>query len=123
MGKTLICSVTKKDLEVQTFRSGGKGGQHQNKTDSGVRIVHRDSGAVGESREDRCQSINKKIALKRLASHPLFLRWVSKMATEQITGKTIEQRVDEQLLPQNLKIEAKNDLGQWEEIDNTENPK
>lgn len=50
--KELLFSLTKKDFRIETFRSGGKGGQHQNKTDSGVRIVHLESGAVGESREE-----------------------------------------------------------------------
>ena len=65
MKKELLFSITKKDFEVQTFRSGGKGGQHQNKTDSGVRIIHRASGAVGESRSERSQLVNKRLALKR----------------------------------------------------------
>ena len=56
----LLFSITKKDFEIQTFRSGGKGGQHQNKTDSGVRIIHRDSGARAESREERSQARNKR---------------------------------------------------------------
>lgn len=39
--KVLLFSVTIKDCEVQTFRSGGKGGQNVNKVESGVRIIHR----------------------------------------------------------------------------------
>ena len=41
--KKLLFSVTKKDFDIQTFRSGGKGGQHQNKRDTGVRCVHKAS--------------------------------------------------------------------------------
>ena len=48
-----LFSITKKDFEVQTFRAGGKGGQHQNKTDSAVRIIHRESGAASEPRSER----------------------------------------------------------------------
>ena len=70
--KQLLFSITKKDFIVQTFRSGGKGGQHQNKTDSGVRIIHPDSGARGESREERKQGQNKKIAFRRLVDSPKF---------------------------------------------------
>lgn len=54
-GMELAFSVTIKDCTVQTFRSGGKGGQNQNKRDTGVRIIHRPSGAVGESRQHRTQ--------------------------------------------------------------------
>ncbi len=51
---------------VQTFRSGGKGGQHQNRTESGVRLVHLPTGIVVSSREERSQYRNKSIALQRL---------------------------------------------------------
>jgi protein subunit release factor B len=72
MSKELLFSVTKKDLIVQTFKAGGKGGQHQNKTDSGVRIIHKKSGAVEESRNERSQYQNKKIAFKRLTESSKF---------------------------------------------------
>ena len=52
--------------EVQTFRSGGKGGQHQNTTDSGVRLVHLPTGIRCESRRERSQHRNRAIALARL---------------------------------------------------------
>ncbi|MBU0958535.1 MAG: peptide chain release factor-like protein, partial [Nanoarchaeota archaeon] len=67
-----LFSITKKDLEIQTFRAGGKGGQHQNKTDSGVRIIHKESSARGECRNHKSQHSNKKEALKRLANSKEF---------------------------------------------------
>ncbi len=51
---------------VETFRSGGKGGQHQNKTESGVRLVHEPTGITVASRAERSQHRNKAIALDRL---------------------------------------------------------
>ena len=51
---------------VETFMSGGKGGQHQNKTESGVRLVHLPTGVTVTSREERSQHRNKSIALERL---------------------------------------------------------
>ncbi|NNM04390.1 MAG: peptide chain release factor-like protein [Gemmatimonadetes bacterium] len=51
---------------VETFMSGGKGGQHQNKTESGVRLVHEATGMVVTSRSERSQHRNKAIALERL---------------------------------------------------------
>jgi protein subunit release factor A len=51
---------------VETFRSGGKGGQHQNTTDSGVRLIHEPTGTRVTSRNDRSQHRNKAIALLRL---------------------------------------------------------
>ena len=54
------------ECDVTTFRSSGPGGQHVNKTDSAVRMVHRPSGIVVISRQARSQYLNKKICLERL---------------------------------------------------------
>lgn len=54
------------ECEVETFRSGGAGGQHQNMTDSGVRLRHRPTGAVVVCRGERSQLANKRICLRRL---------------------------------------------------------
>lgn len=51
---------------VETFRAGGKGGQHQNTTETGVRLVHRGTGIRAESRTERSQLQNRKRALARL---------------------------------------------------------
>jgi len=113
MARQHIFSITKKHLKIQTFRAGGKGGQHQNKTDSAVRIIHSASGAVGESRSERSQYQNKRIALKRLVDTGKFKSWVSRAMMEITSGKTIEQRVDEQMQNRNLKIETKDENGRW----------
>ena len=113
--KEHIFSLSKKDFTVQTFRSGGKGGQHQNKTDSGVRIIHNESGAVGESREDKSQFRNKSIAFKRLVKNPKFKIWLNRKVYEIMDKKTIEEKVDEALKPENLKVEFAED-GKWEEV-------
>lgn len=60
--RVLIKSVTLKDCCVDTFRAGGHGGQRQNKVETGVRIVHLESGAVGEARELASQIQNKRKA-------------------------------------------------------------
>lgn len=54
------------DCRVDTFRSGGKGGQHQNTTESGVRLVHQPTGVVVTARDERSQHRNRQIALRRL---------------------------------------------------------
>ena len=54
------------ECEVQTFRSGGKGGQHVNKTETGVRLIHTPTGTVVSSTDERSQYRNKTIALMRL---------------------------------------------------------
>lgn len=55
-----------KQCRVDTFRSGGKGGQHQNTTASGVRLVHEPTDLRSTARGERSQHRNKTIALERL---------------------------------------------------------
>ncbi len=62
---TIEIVVNEKELEMQTFCSGGPGGQHQNKTQSGVRLIHK-SGVRGESRTERSQPKNYANALALL---------------------------------------------------------
>jgi len=52
--------------DVETFRAGGPGGQHQNVTDSAVRLRHRSTGLTVTSRAQRSQYLNKMDALRRL---------------------------------------------------------
>lgn len=54
------------DCEVDTFRSGGPGGQHQNVTESGVRLVHLPTGITAVARDERSQHRNRQLALRRL---------------------------------------------------------
>lgn len=51
---------------IDTFGAGGPGGQHQNRTESGVRLTHHPSGVVIACREERSQHRNKALALQRL---------------------------------------------------------
>lgn len=81
MTKRRVLSVSLKDCRVDTFRSGGKGGQNQNKVESGVRVTHGPSGASGESREHREQLRNKRAAFARMARSPRFQAWARVEAT------------------------------------------
>lgn len=117
MKKEKLFSLTKKDFTVQTFRSGGKGGQHQNKTDSGVRIIHKESGARGECRNHREQHRNKTVAMQRLSNSKEFRIWVNRKAQEVIEGIKIEDKVKKMMGEDNLKLETKNEDGQWVEVE------
>lgn len=58
--------IRKDDLKTDTFRASGAGGQHVNKTESGVRFTHLPTGIVAESTDSRSQHKNRDIALQRL---------------------------------------------------------
>ncbi len=104
--KKLLFSLTKDDFLVDTFRSGGKGGQNQNKVESGVRITHPASGAVGEGREHRDQRQNKKAAFERMTKTKEFKAWHVIKCASLIQGiMNIDREIDEAMQPKNLKIE------------------
>lgn len=104
-----LFSVSIHDCEVQVFRAGGKGGQAQNTTDSGVRIIHHPSGARGECRETRSQLENRRRAFKRMAELALFRGWVAVQTGRIKSDEQIQREVAAELAdPTKLKIEAGN---------------
>lgn len=113
MDKQLLFSLTRKDFEIQTFCTGGNGGQHRNAKQNGVRIIHPASGARAEHRDGRDQGKNKEAAFLKLTKTPAFLAWhkaevgrrLGLISEEEKLHREVEHAVNLQMRPENLREE------------------
>ena len=96
--KTLIKTFKREDFEWSYFTSGGPGGQHQNKTATGVRCKHAPSGAVGEARDSRSREMNRRNAFVRMAKSKKFNDWVRQNFIEEENEFSIDVFPIEQLV-------------------------
>lgn len=112
-----VTILRKKDLEFSYYCGPGHGGQAKNKVASGVMIRHAESGAIAKAHDSRSQEQNKKHAFERLVATPQMKFWIARKLHEIKNQETIEQTIEKECAPENLKLEVKDENGRWVERD------
>ena len=119
MTRKPLLTLTKKDFRFDTFCTGGKGGQNQNKREMGVRITHTVTGIGYECREERSQLQNKKRAFAKLCNDIKFKNWLKHESLKAgQKEKSTDELVEELMNEKNLKVEVKKN-GNWVGVDGT----
>jgi protein subunit release factor A len=94
-----------REVDVETFRTGGPGGQHRNVTDSAVRLVHRPSGVRVTASESRSQHRNREVAFTRLIERLRVLnRPLKRRVPTRRSKAAAERRLDEKKRRQTAKL-------------------
>ncbi|MBL7156007.1 MAG: PCRF domain-containing protein [Candidatus Pacebacteria bacterium] len=95
--------INPQDIEIETFRSSGPGGQHMQKSDSAVRITHLSTGITASSQSERSQGRNKEYALEVLQA-----RLFEKKQMQELAEMTDERKTQIKWAKRSEKIRTYN---------------
>jgi len=110
--RELLFSILPKDFKIGYFSGTGAGGQYRNKHQNCVRLHHLDSGTIVTGQSNRNRKANMDEAKKNLVKHPKFKMWHAQKVREIIDGKTLDEKVKEMMIPENLRVEVRKG-GNW----------
>jgi len=109
--------VLKKQVVVETYRSGGPGGQRKNKVETAVRLKHLPSGLTVIATEHRSQAENRKLAFERLRARLIKLNQPRRRRIPtSVSMKDIEKRIEEKKIrskKKRLRQKSKKALEEW----------
>jgi protein subunit release factor B len=110
--------ILKKQVTVETYRSGGPGGQRKNKVETAVRLKHLPSGLTVIATEHRSQAENRKLALERLRARLIKLnRPRRRRIPTSVSMKDIEKRIEEKKIrskKKRLRQKPQKKLEEWD---------
>ena len=103
----LILSITKKDFDIQYFSGTGAGGQHRNKHQNCVRMMHRDSGTSATGQSSKSRQSNLREAFTNIIKSDKFRSWHRMEVSERmLNGSSVREKVRQMMKPENLKVEV-----------------
>ena len=120
MERELLLRVTKKDFVETAIRGSGPGGQHRTKTSTGIRLVHKASGAVGQATNSKSQHINRGEAFRRLRDDPRWVAWYRTALAEAYGRPSVAEIVDRQMREKNITTQVLDERQRWVTVDPSE---
>jgi protein subunit release factor A len=115
--RNLLFRVTAKDFTETHIRGSGPGGQHRNKTATGIRLVHKASGAVGEATDDKSQHVNRANAFKRLREDERWKAWFRDMVLTTQGRETPGDRLERLMDEANITTQILDERSRWVDVD------
>lgn len=117
MEREVLFKVTKADFDETHVRGSGPGGQHRNKTSTGVRLHHRASGATAEATDNKSQHINRIEAFRRIQETAEWKRWFREMIFTTQGMPSTAERIEAAMSPEKITTQVLDERSRWVTVD------